>query len=143
MELVNPLVTPPLAENFWTCTHYSKDDLIMSSKSFQSWDIIPQLENLVVVLTGKNIAAESMTSMRVEFNAVSSAEELAIKAVKPIGFSFAIATLRRKSTQKIIVTPPIGNEIRIEMDIKASLRYTVDIDGVRLGTGGGQTTFTL
>eukprot|EP00928_Gymnodinium_smaydae_P087582 TRINITY_DN7182_c0_g2_i1.p1 TRINITY_DN7182_c0_g2~~TRINITY_DN7182_c0_g2_i1.p1 ORF type:complete len:1549 (+),score=405.83 TRINITY_DN7182_c0_g2_i1:4012-8658(+) len=143
LDLVNPLTTPYLAQNFWTATHYNSKDIIMSSKSFQSWDIIPQLEDLVVSLIGSNIAAESITSIRVEFTAVSAAEELAIQAVKPAGFSFAAASLRMAAKQKLIVDPPIGNEIRIEMDIQARKRYVVDIDGVRLGQGGGQTTFTL
>ena len=120
-----------------------RKEIIQSSKAFQSWTIIPQLEGLEVILMGPNMAAESVSHIRIVYTAVTSASEIAIKASSPIGFDFGGAVLGDKATQSLIVNPPRGEEIRIAMQIVAGQRYTIDIEKVRLGKSGGQTTFDL
>lgn len=149
LSIYNPLRTPPLSENFWTAAHLNQNGVIQSSKAFQSWDIIAQLEAIVVELMGPNMAAGSISLIRVEFTAVTSAADIAIKAVSPIGFNFKSAYLSsptcpgNKPCQVLLVDPPIGNEVRILMEIVEGTRYVININNVQLGEPGGPTTFDI
>jgi len=145
LELYNPLRTPARESNFWMCTLYNADPVtgsrsIKSSKAFNGWTIIPQLEAVDVQLIGPNIAAESVSAMRVSFTAVSAAEDIAIQVASPTNFNFEAATTDA-ADQVIFLTN--GALVRIRMSIVADSRYTVTLRGVVLGREGGQTDIHL
>jgi hypothetical protein len=145
LQIFNPLRTPGLEFNFWRCTLFDMNGVIKSSKAFESWEILPQLEQMEVVLLGPNQAAESMSSIRVAFTAVTDAEDLAIEASFPPNFNFNAATLSEnfQSVIKSNTDPPEVLRVTFAKGIVAGTRYTVDIHGVRLGRDGGQTDFQL
>eukprot|EP00929_Paragymnodinium_shiwhaense_P041335 TRINITY_DN21478_c0_g1_i1.p1 TRINITY_DN21478_c0_g1~~TRINITY_DN21478_c0_g1_i1.p1 ORF type:complete len:3380 (+),score=785.72 TRINITY_DN21478_c0_g1_i1:132-10271(+) len=143
LQLTNPLRTPLLEHNFWRCTLYNPGSLIKSSKAFQSWTIIPQLEEVEVSLIGTNQAAEAVSSIRVAFTAVTFAEDVAIEATSPIGFDFAATRLQDDVGQSIILTDGALIRIRMAEQIFPGKRYVIDMHGVRLGKDGGQTEFQL
>jgi len=141
LELYNPLRTPELAQNFWRCTHFDSQDIIKSSKAFQSWDIIPQFEDVEFSLLGPMTAAESISAVRVAFTAVTGAEDIAIEVTFPLAFSFDQASLVNSLDQSIILASK--NQIRVKMKIEQGTRYVIDMENVLLGRLGGQTDLQL
>jgi len=142
LDITNPLKTPRASDNFWRCTHFGPVPAfgglrpIKSSKAFQSWTIIPQLEAVEVILLGPLTAAESISKIRVAFTAVSSASDMAIEILTPPGFSFATAVVEAPEQQVFVRD---GSLIRVRTPISPGARITVNIAGVRLGRQGGQT----
>jgi len=147
LEITNPLRTPIFTDNFWRCTLYgaamdfSGHPIIKSSKAFQSWDIIPQLENLKVNLLGPNTAAESMSSIGIQFTPVNNAEDIAILVNDPFGFSFQTAYTDDPVDQEIFLA--MGPMCRIRMDIRKGVRKTIVLRNVKLGQNGGQTDISF
>jgi len=113
---------------------------LKSAKAFESWQIIPQLENVEVQLLGPKYAAEALSTMRVAFTAVNSAEDVAILAVKPPRFVFNQAKPKGRDQTVILAQ---GNIMRIRFKIVAGVRYTLMLENVQLGREGGQTDFML
>eukprot|EP00931_Biecheleriopsis_adriatica_P048558 TRINITY_DN28067_c0_g1_i1.p1 TRINITY_DN28067_c0_g1~~TRINITY_DN28067_c0_g1_i1.p1 ORF type:complete len:3244 (-),score=551.12 TRINITY_DN28067_c0_g1_i1:114-9845(-) len=147
LDLTNPLRTPVLTDNFWRCVVLSTaldqngDKIIKASKAFQSWDIVPQLENLQVRLLGPNTAAESYSSISVEFTPVTSAEDIAIQFNSPERFDFTRAFTDDADNQEIFLRQ---NElVRVRLKIQQGVRETIILRDVLLGTGGGQTDISL
>lgn len=146
LDLYNPLRTPILTDNFWRCIVYSTqvdgngDKIIKSSKAFQSWDIVPQLENLQVRLLGPNTAAGSTSSIGVSFTAVTSAEDIAIQFNSPSGFNFNGA--RTDDSEQVIFFAS-GDLVRVRLAINKGAAVNIVLRNVRLGDGGGQTDISL
>jgi len=147
MELYNPLRTPILTDNFWRCVVLSSqvdangNNLIKASKAFQSWDIVPQLEDLQVLLLGPNTAAGSSSSISVEFTPVTSADDIAIQFHQPTGFNFNGAYTEDKENQEIFLA--VGDLVRVRMRIQQGVREQIILRNVGLGEGGGQTDISL
>eukprot|EP00435_Cladocopium_sp_Y103_P035262 s451_g9.t1 len=121
--------TPPLTDNFWQCTVVSASvdqngqRIIKASKAFQSWDIVPQLENLQVRLLGPNTAAETLSSISVEFTPVTTAEDIAIVFNSPAEFDFTNARTEDDEDQVIFLVE--GPLIRIRMAITRGVRTQI------------------
>jgi hypothetical protein len=136
----NPPKTPQVTENFWKVKHL-RGEIIKSSHVTKSWGINPQLENVNIWLTGANRAAESTSDIIIEFTPVSNADTLMLEAVFPTEFDFSKAT----------VSPPYDvddqteNEVIIinKANIVAGKTSRITISSVKLGRGGGATTFNL
>lgn len=147
LDIYNPLRTPPLTDNFWQCTVVSANvdqngqRIIKASKAFQSWDIVPQLENLQVRLLGPNTAAETMSSISVEFTPVTTAEDIAILFNSPTEFDFTNARTEDDEDQVIFLVE--GPLIRIRMAITRGVRTQIILRNVRLGKSGGQTDISI
>jgi len=150
LEIYNPLRTPFMGENVWRCWHYGPapddgvlgSDNILSSNAFTGWDIIPQLEEVSIDLIGPFMAAESMSTIRVVFTAVTDAQDIAIVIHSPDDFDFGM-TLIDDPAQQILRADTVGNRMRIRTDIRSGTRYTFLLRNVKLGTGGGQTDISL
>eukprot|EP00439_Symbiodinium_sp_Y106_P065139 s821_g10.t1 len=147
LDIYNPLKTPPLTDNFWQCTVYSANSdsngnrIIKASKAFQSWDIVPQLENLEVRLLGPNTAAETLSSIHVEFTPVTTAEDIAIQFHEPMDFDFSAASTEDEDNQVIFLRE--GPLLRIRMDIMQGVRTMIVLRNVLLGKIGGQTDISI
>ncbi|CAE7834047.1 unnamed protein product, partial [Symbiodinium sp. KB8] len=147
LDIYNPLKTPPLTDNFWQCTVYSANSdangnrIIKASKAFQSWDIVPQLENLEVRLLGPNTAAETLSSIHVEFTPVTTAEDIAIQFHEPMDFDFSAASTEDEDNQVIFLRE--GPLLRIRMDIVQGVRTAIVLRNVLLGKVGGQTDISI
>jgi len=141
LDITNPLKTPNAADNFWRCKHLAGPFMVLkSSKTFESWQIIPQLESVDVQLLGPFYAAEALSTIQVKFTAVNDAEDLAIQANDPPRFVFNLAQPMDKAQEVILAE---GNIIRIRFKIVAGIRYTIVLNNVQLGREGGQTDFQL
>ncbi|CAJ1451405.1 unnamed protein product [Effrenium voratum] len=147
LDIYNPLRTPPLTDNFWQCTVYSANmdsngqRIIKASKAFQSWDIVPQLENLQVRLLGPNTAAETYSSISVEFTPVTSAEDIAILFNSPVDFDFSGSRTEDETNQVIFLVE--GPLVRIRMPINQGVRTQIVLRNVLLGKTGGQTDISI
>jgi len=146
LKISNPLRTPARAKNAWRCTHRgpasSPQSLgpIKSSAAFQSWEIIPQFEDVQVQLLGPLYAAESVSSIRIAFVVVTDAEDLAIEAKSPPRFNFDGASVLAKDQEIFLVEGPL---IRIRCRLRQGQRVAIVLSNVRLGRQGGQTNFQL
>eukprot|EP00746_Dinoflagellata_sp_MGD_P164941 gnl/MRDRNA2_/MRDRNA2_93924_c0_seq1.p1 gnl/MRDRNA2_/MRDRNA2_93924_c0~~gnl/MRDRNA2_/MRDRNA2_93924_c0_seq1.p1 ORF type:complete len:3212 (+),score=535.85 gnl/MRDRNA2_/MRDRNA2_93924_c0_seq1:111-9746(+) len=141
----NPASTPVITENFWTVTHYSTPGpdgtrTILSSKAKESWEVVPQLESLVVSLVGEQRAAESISGIGIEFIPVSDADELWIDALAPEEFDFTGAKVTSSGHE---VLDASGNKIRLKVPIFAGRKTYVQVEKFRLGKVGGATSFDL
>eukprot|EP00933_Yihiella_yeosuensis_P034075 TRINITY_DN27621_c0_g1_i2.p1 TRINITY_DN27621_c0_g1~~TRINITY_DN27621_c0_g1_i2.p1 ORF type:complete len:1376 (+),score=242.81 TRINITY_DN27621_c0_g1_i2:170-4297(+) len=147
LEIFNPLRTPVPTDNFWRATLFGpgfESDgkrTIKSSKAFEGWKIIPQLENLTVQIVGANTAAGSVSDISFAFTPVNDAEDMAIEFNSPIGFSFDGAETANPLEQVVFIRK--GPLIRIKMEIKTGIRRHVVVRNVRMGSGGGQTDITI
>eukprot|EP00913_Durusdinium_trenchii_P016502 g15510.t1 len=139
--------TPPLTDNFWQCTVVSANvdrngqRIIKASKAFQSWEIVPQLENLQVRLLGPNTAAETMSAISVEFTPVTTAEDIAILFNSPAEFDFSNARTEDDEEQVIFLVE--GPLIRIRLPITQGIRTQIILRNVLLGKSGGQTDISI
>lgn len=147
LDIYNPLRTPPLTDNFWQCTVVSANvdrngqRIIKASKAFQSWEIVPQLENLQVRLLGPNTAAETMSAISVEFTPVTTAEDIAILFNSPAEFDFSNARTEDDEEQVIFLVE--GPLIRIRLPITQGIRTQIILRNVLLGKSGGQTDISI
>ncbi|CAD7959916.1 unnamed protein product [Amoebophrya sp. A25] len=120
---------------------------IRSSEVIRSWDILPQLENVKIELTGTMQAAKAYSEITVEFTAVSDANELRIVANEPFGFMFNSAalplTLNPEGAIVDPLNPPTGASINIQVPIAATARIRLVISMVKLANLGGQTDFDI
>mmetsp|Transcript_142909 Transcript_142909/g.247385 ORF Transcript_142909/g.247385 Transcript_142909/m.247385 type:complete len:2516 (+) Transcript_142909:3-7550(+) len=148
LRISNPLRTPNPAANFWRCRHLgplpdppaAQVRSIKSSKAFQGWEVIPQLEQLEVDLMGPLTAAEAVSSIRISFIAVSDAEDVAIRVLYPPRFEFGSATVLDPE-QEIFLTD--GSLCRVRSKIKRGKKTIIMLNNVKLGREGGQTDFQL
>eukprot|EP00928_Gymnodinium_smaydae_P006180 TRINITY_DN12156_c0_g1_i2.p1 TRINITY_DN12156_c0_g1~~TRINITY_DN12156_c0_g1_i2.p1 ORF type:complete len:3246 (-),score=521.31 TRINITY_DN12156_c0_g1_i2:104-8719(-) len=136
----NPARTPFVTQNFWRVQHL-RGAAIQSSHVFRSWDINPQLEDVDIELVGANQAAGMESDLEFTFTPVNDAKTIKIEAVFPTEFNFDMASVsvpmdidQRSEKQTIIIN-------RVAM--QKGRRLTIRINSVRLGRGGGQTTFNI
>merc|ERR1719265_1511048 len=145
VDTFNPASTPVVTENFWKITHFSMEDAggtreVLSSKVAESWDIVPQLENVVVTIVGEQRAAESISGIGVGFIPVSDADELWIDALEPAEFDFTGAVVTSSGHE---VLDASGTQIRLKVPIFAGRSTYVQVEKFRLGKIGGPTSFDL
>lgn len=141
----NPASTPVITENFWKVTHFSipgndGSRPILSSKVKESWEVVPQLESVVVTLVGEQKAAESISGIGVGFVPVSDADELWIDALAPDEFDFTGAVVTSSGHE---VLDASGTQIRLKVPIFAGRASYVQVENFRLGKIGGDTKFNL
>lgn len=163
MDFINPPRTMALKDNFWRCTHYGPPVAynlnqgfrwregananlpIKSSKAFQSWDIVPQMEQVsVAIVQPGNLAAGSTSAIVVSFMPVTAAQDIAIQFLTPAGFEFDAATVDSAVPAQDLLFPDSGGAIaRVRTEVVAGQLVTVTLRGVRLGQDGGQSTVQL
>lgn len=140
ISTLNPARTPSVMDNYWKVTHF-RDNAIKSTHVYASWDIDPQLEDVDVRLPSAPYAEGKDSDIEFRFTPVSNAGTMKIKAVRPPGFSFNMATVSvpfdidpLTDSDTIII-----NRVALEAGRPAIFR----INNVRLGRGGGQTEFNI
>eukprot|EP00392_Amoebophrya_sp_AT5.2_P009519 g9547.t1 len=119
---------------------------ILSSEVLRSWDILPQLADVRIELTGQKKAARAYSEITVEFTPVSDASEVRLVANEPFGFMFNSAALPLSlNPDNAIVdplNPPVGAAINIQVPIVANNRIRL-ISMAKLANMGGQTDFDI
>jgi len=164
LDFINPARTMDLPENSWRCTHYGPSTgtilnrglryreesvdanlPIYSSKAFTSWDIIPQMENVLVdIIRPGNLAAGSISAIEIQFKAVNDAEDIAIQFVAPDNFEFGGAKLDPAVPEQELLIPDSGGGLaRVRTVVTAGLVTKIVLRNVRLGAEGGQTVVKL
>jgi len=136
----NPKLQPPIALDYWHAHHLSSSGRIESSGTFQGWKIVPQLQQMQVLITGHNIAAGSLSELDFKFVAVSAAVSLTIAAVLPVGLDFGFARLPFPDQ---IVIDSVQSFIRAKVPISAGVTTHVRIVNVKLAVVGGLTKFDM
>jgi hypothetical protein len=144
----NPSKTPDDVVNYWLIKHYRGTD-ILSSASYRSWDINPQLESVVIALPEDEGAypyrAGSVSSLHFTFTPVMDASMLRIEALEPTGFDFDNAqidlpyTINSNSAKNLLI---INTDNRI-IGGQSPQRMTIVVNKVTLGMEGGQTKWSL
>jgi len=140
IDTANPPKTPHVMLNHWTCTHRSPADVILSSHALPGWDIVPQLEDVSILLTGREKAATSMSNLEISFSPISDADELSIEAKQPAGFDFTGAQASTLGHEVIMTSV---ERIRVRCSIYAGIRVAVGLVGLKLGQLGGRTLWDL
>lgn len=140
MDTFNVAKTPHVMQNHWTCVHSLNTGQIRSSGAQLSWDIRPQLESVEVLLTGREKAASSMSSMEISFIPVSDADELSLKAMLPEGFDFTGAGSSSLGHEVIATSVEV---IRVRCALYADVRATIRLERFKLGRLGGPTKFDI
>jgi len=145
----NPPQTPTLTENFWRVEHrrnfQGQGWTTRSLDVAESWTVLPQLENLEILLVGSLIAAstadESTTSsIQFRFEAVSIATTISITAEFPSEFDFGRAVVQNP----ISIARNEGRNIVLErVTMRPGLVTDFTITSVILGRAGGQTIWSL
>jgi hypothetical protein len=136
----NPSKTPFVTQNFWRVEH-KRSGNVKSSHVYPSWDINPQLEDVVISLVGRNQRAGSESDLSFSFLPVSNANTIKIEAIFPTEFDFGKSTvpvpydIDDRSEREIIIIN--------RASIIAGRVSTIKISSVKLGRGGGQTRFNL
>jgi hypothetical protein len=136
----NPALQPPHAVDYWHVRHLTASGNVASSSMLAGWKIVPQLQDVQISITGKNIAAGSTSILDFNFIAASPAVTIVIEATAPPGFDFGYARL---SIQGQTVKDSVNNLIRAKVNIVAGVLTTVRIQDVRLAIEGGVTQFNL
>jgi len=140
IDTVNPSKTPHIMLNHWSCTHRSPTGIVLSSDALPGWDIVPQLENVVILLTGREKAASSMSKMEFSFTPISDADELSIVAKQPAGFDFTGAQASILGHEVIMTSV---ERIRVRCSMYAEIRIMVGLEKFKLGQLGGPTIWDL
>jgi len=141
----NPTLRIPAIENVWVCTHFTAALLGLGSKAFDSWPIEPQLTDVAFRLLGPPFASGSIASIEVDFMPVAPAEYVILEAMQPLGFDFGTAVLRAifgngSPPEPVVVD---GDHIGFNMMVTAGVLVRLQLDGVVLGTLGGQTSISI
>ncbi|CAJ1440618.1 unnamed protein product, partial [Effrenium voratum] len=135
----NPAKTPHVMLNQWSITHTS-NGVIMSTEATNSWDVVPQLANVRVMLVGRQKAENSVSTIAVSYRPVSDADELTLQALEPTGFDFTGATAVSLGHEVIATS---AETIRIRASMYADVNVDIVIANFRLGLNGGATLFNL
>eukprot|EP00930_Biecheleria_cincta_P038971 TRINITY_DN26793_c0_g1_i2.p1 TRINITY_DN26793_c0_g1~~TRINITY_DN26793_c0_g1_i2.p1 ORF type:complete len:2370 (+),score=328.03 TRINITY_DN26793_c0_g1_i2:2584-9693(+) len=137
----NPAKTPHIMLNHWTITHYlGTTGAVMSTEANKSWDIVPQLSEVRVMLVGELRAESSISTIAISFRPVSDADELQFRAFQPVGFDFTGATAL-SSGHEVISTSV--ESIRVRAAMYSNVPVDIVITQFRLGLIGGATRFDL
>eukprot|EP00746_Dinoflagellata_sp_MGD_P145127 gnl/MRDRNA2_/MRDRNA2_77775_c0_seq1.p1 gnl/MRDRNA2_/MRDRNA2_77775_c0~~gnl/MRDRNA2_/MRDRNA2_77775_c0_seq1.p1 ORF type:complete len:2163 (+),score=280.86 gnl/MRDRNA2_/MRDRNA2_77775_c0_seq1:891-6491(+) len=143
----NPAKTPSLETNVWRITHRNKDNSIASSHSAWSWQIIPELQNVKIRLTGIDKAAGSTSELSVSFVPHSNADEVTLRVVSPEGFDFRAASIPEVADDGSARSIIRGSEgmitVRIMLVAGVLLDPPLAISGVRLPETPGKTIFDI
>lgn len=114
---------------------------VQASEVIRSWNILPQLANVVVDLTGIKQAAKSLSEITIQFTPVSDATSVVIKAKKPYGFKLNAAALPASVNPEGILldpqAPPQGVQITILVKITAGVPIKLVISSVQMVGGRG------
>merc|ERR1719506_1006292 len=90
LDLVNAVKTPHASLNHWICRHRNSSNSTISEAAQASWPLRPQLENVMLNLTGKNKAEQATSDIEIYLTPVSDAGELVLEAKQPVhGWNFA------------------------------------------------------
>jgi len=135
----NPAKTPHTFLNHWSITHTASGS-IMSTEAIKSWDVVPQLANVRVMLVGEQKAENSVSTIAVSYRPVSDADELSLEALEPTGFDFTGASAISLG-HEVIATD--AETIRIRASTYAEVNVDIVIANFRLGLNGGPTLFNL
>jgi len=136
----NPAKTPHVMLNHWLATHTSVAGEIRGTEASLSWNVIPQLAEVKVMLTGAHRAEGAESSISVSFVPVSDADELQIIARKPTGFDFTgcgSTSLGHEVIQTSV------EKVRVRAAMFSNVQTDVVIVRMRLGRIGGLSEFDL
>ncbi|CAE7677989.1 EDR2 [Symbiodinium pilosum] len=135
----NPAKTPHTFLNHWSITHTS-NGAIMSTEAIKSWDVVPQLAGVRIMLVGQQKAENSVSTIAISYTPVSDADELSLEALEPTGFDFTGASAVSLGHEVIATN---AETIRIRASMYAEVNVDIVIADFRLGLNGGPTLFNL
>jgi len=138
----NPPKTPFISDNFWLAEHHSGFGGLLAAQVAQSWDINPQLADVVITFANGYRSAGSQANLDVIFTPVNDACCLEVQAEFPTEFDFTQATVFANYDVLQQEGPRMVVNLRTP-GLIADQKFTLRIYNVRLGRGGGQTTWNL
>merc|ERR1719353_921677 len=145
IDTMNPQVTPLTALNVWSAAHFRVDPIArqiatMTSHMFRSWDVVSQLEQASVRMTGPDYGAGGTGSVEIVFVPMSSANRVVFFAKEPPDFDMRMSGLVIPGQEVVEVEK---DHIMMRMIIKARVPITIKIVDMKLGYPGGQTVFDI
>lgn len=141
VDTMNPPTTPHLMENFWTVTHLGPESAyVRSSGAYESWDIVPQLYDVSILLVGPQKAEGSKSVITVSYMPVSDADQLQFTARLPAGFDFTGASA--SSVGHEVISTSVET-VTLRASMYAGVQVDVVIENFLLGVVGGATEFDL
>jgi hypothetical protein len=145
IDTMNPQVTPLTALNVWSAAHFRVDPIArqiatMTSHMFRSWDVVSQLEQASVRMTGPDYGAGGTGSVEIVFVPMSSANRVVFFAKEPPDFDMRLSGLVIPGQEVVEVEK---DHIMMRMIIKARVPITIKIVDMKLGYPGGQTVFDI
>lgn len=143
LDAQNAVKTPHVMLNHWLVTHYDGGtNMVRSTTAEVSWDIVPQLANVAIELSGTTVAksAGSQSRISVSFMPITDADQLTLQALLPLGFDFTGCSTLTSGHQVISTN---RDTVVLRAAIFAGVQTIILIDNLRLGQIGGPTTFNL
>jgi len=138
----NPPKTPFISDNYWRVEHFAGTGSLLASQVARSWNINPQLADVVVAFADGYRSAGSQANLDITFTPVNDACCLELQAEFPTEFDFSQASVF--SNYDIIQQEGPRMVINLRTPgLVADQEITVRIYNVRLGRGGGQTVWNL
>eukprot|EP00933_Yihiella_yeosuensis_P016417 TRINITY_DN1403_c1_g1_i1.p1 TRINITY_DN1403_c1_g1~~TRINITY_DN1403_c1_g1_i1.p1 ORF type:complete len:1672 (+),score=277.91 TRINITY_DN1403_c1_g1_i1:210-5018(+) len=136
----NPAKTPHVMLNHWSLTFTDKAGTILATEAAPSWNVIPQLFNVQVMLVGAQKAEGSVSKMAISYIPVSDADELELAATAPAGYDFSGAGTESNGHEVIATSVEV---IRVRAAMFSAVKVDIVITRFKLGNVGGPTNFNL
>jgi hypothetical protein len=145
LDTTNPPVTPLMADNLWTCGHFRVDPAslvlqTMSTHTAPSWEVVSQLENVLITMEGPDYGARGTGSIELTFTPMSVANRVKFLAREPPEFDFRPSGLVLPGQEVVQVEKEF---ILMRMLLNARESTRIRIVNVKLGYPGGQTVFDI